>query len=327
MAKAYNEPGYSENYEKNKVKMLSRGGKERGDVRVEGSYSGEIRGFKQPVKDPMNLIVVMDEGFAAEQPECLVSPVDKYINIPKGFYIPALDEKSLRDKLMCRDILEIHGALGNASTTRTTGYTVYVWDKPKTPVPSEDDKGHLVLKMPQNSVTAKDGAVDGYILTIEPEKGEKIEEVIMPAFFEKEVKIDIERIYGKTDRDEPLTVKIRLCEFIRNGKEKILGEMSDAVNYTFGDTKIISDEIIRLLAPYGGITMVVPDLKGDVSKVTKCYITQRPEPGVAKHYDIWVNYAGKECRLVLHYWADGKTPYRCMFIPGDGGYPEEFLPL
>ena len=89
---------------------------------------------------------------------------------------------------------------------------------------------------------------------------------------------------------------------------------------------VIPEEIIRLLAPYGGIGKVIPDLKGDVSKVTKCYITQRPEPGVAKHYDIRVNYAGKECRLVLHYWADGKTPYRCMFMPGNGGQPVEFLP-
>lgn len=89
--------------------------------------------------------------------------------------------------------------------------------------------------------------------------------------------------------------------------------------------EVIPDEIIQLLAPYGGMRKVVPDLKGDVSKVTECYIIQRLQPGVAKHYDIRVNYSGKDCRLVLHYWADGKTPYSCMFVPGDGRQPVEFL--
>ena len=244
MAKEYNGVGPpDQEYKKNEVIKLSRGGKYPVDVRVEGSYSSEIRGFRQPDDTPMNLVVVMDEGFAAEQPECLVSPVDKYINIPKGFYIPAVDRETLNHKtLRYRDILEMHGALGQASTIRTTGYTLYVWDKPKKPVPSEDDKGHLVVKMPQNSVTAKEGAIDGYILTIKPEKGEKIEEVIMPKFFEDEVKIDKKKIYGDTDLSKPLKVKITLCEFIRNDKDKILGEESDVVDYTIGGGEVVDFE-------------------------------------------------------------------------------------
>ena len=244
MAKEYNGVGIpGQEYKKNEVKMLSRGGKYPVDVRVEGSYSSEIRGFRQTDDTPMNLVVVMDKGFAEEQPECLVIPVDESIKIPKGYYIPALDEETLRQKTRrYRDILEMHGALGKASTTRTTGYTLYVWDKPKKPVPSEDGKGHLVVKMPENSVMAKEGAIDGYILTIKPEKGEKIEEVIMPKFFEDEVKIDIEKIYGENDLSKPLKVKITLCEFIRNDKDKILGEASDVVDYTIGGEEVVNFE-------------------------------------------------------------------------------------
>ena len=244
MAKEYNGVGApGQEYKKNEVIKLSRGGKYHVDVRVEGSYSSEIRGFRQTDDTPMNLVVVMDEGFAAEQPECLVIPVDESIKIPKGYYIPALDGETLRHKTRrYRDILEMHGALGQASTIRTTGYTLYVWDKPKKPVPSEDDKGHLVVKMPQNSVMAKDGAVDGYILTIKPEKSEKIEEVILPKFFEDEVKIDKKKIYGDTDLSKPLKVKITLCEFIRNDKDKILGEESDVVDYTIGGGEVVDFE-------------------------------------------------------------------------------------
>lgn len=327
MAKEYNFPASGEEYERNDVVSLPRGGKHHVDVRVEGSYSSEIRGFKQSDADPMNLIVVMDEGFAAEQPECLVTPIDQYMKTPKGFYIPALDKYTLIQNAHNRNILEIHGALGKASTTRTTGYTVYVWDKPKAPEPSEDGKGHLVVQMPPNSVTAEDGAVDGYILTIEPEKGEKIEEVVLPVSFEDAVEIDKERIFGEIDLDETLTVKIRLCEFIRNGKNKILGEMSDVVSYTFNDPEenIIPGDVIGLLAPYGGLVRVVPGLNGDLSKITKCYVA-KPD-GPARHHDIIVCYSGKECRLVLHYEADGKTPHSCISMPRDGSDVEEFMPL
>lgn len=243
MAKEYNGNGIpGEDYKKNKAIKLTQGGKYHVDVRVEGSYSSEIHGFIQPNADPMKLVVVMDEGFAKEQPECLVIPVDESIKTPKGYYIPALDEKALNEMNYYRDILEIHGALGKASTTRTTGFTLYVWDKPKKPVPSEDNKGHLVVKMPQNTVMAKEGAIDGYILTIKPEKGEKIEEVILPKFFEDEVKIDKEKIYGENDLSKPLKVKITLREFIRNDKDKILGEESDVVNYTIGGTEVVNFE-------------------------------------------------------------------------------------
>lgn len=96
------------------------------------------------------------------------------------------------------------------------------------------------------------------------------------------------------------------------------------------DSGAIPDELARLLAPYGGIGKVIPDLRGDIGKVSKCSFTHRPQAGEAAYYDVTVYYSNTSCRLVLYFQPDGKTPYRCMFIPptGEKGrYPEEFEPL
>lgn len=95
------------------------------------------------------------------------------------------------------------------------------------------------------------------------------------------------------------------------------------------DSGAIPDELARLLEPYGGIGKVIPDLKGDIGKVTKCSFAHKPKAGETAYYDVTVYYSNTSCRLVLYFQPDGKTPYRCMFIPPSedkGRYPEEFKP-
>lgn len=221
-----------EQYQRNDEKVIAKGKKYPVPVKVLGSYSSEIHGFTQPDTDPMHLVVVPDEGFAQARPECNLIPVDPFEFIPKGFYIPPVDPEKLEKSQNNRDILEIHGALGNASTSATTGFTLYVWGKTRRPQAKEDDE-HLIIKMPKNSFMADDGIVDGYELTIEAENGKELHKVIMPTFFEKEVKIDKRELYGRTGRKKDLRVKITLCEFIRmKDNSRLRGEESYVREFT-----------------------------------------------------------------------------------------------
>lgn len=166
----------------------------------------------------------------------MLVPIDKHEEISKGIYIYPLSKKTLalKKKKPNRNILEIHGALGNASTKRSTGYTIYVQDQTKEVIPSEDEKD-LILKMPENSYMADDGIIDGYILNIVAENDVKIEKIITPDLFEQEVKIAKKDIYKDNDLSEPLGIEITLCEFIKkNDDEKLLGERSRVVSYTLG---------------------------------------------------------------------------------------------
>lgn len=226
----------TETYQRLPEVTIEKGGRYRADVRVKGSYSSEVRGFTQASLDPFTLVLVPDQGFSAEQPECMLVPIEAHEKISKGIYIYPLDKHALamNKKKPNRNILEIHGALGNASTKRSTGYNIYVQNQTKEVIPSEDEE-NLILKMPENSYMADDGIIDGYILNIVAENDVKIEKIITPDLFEQEVKIEKKDIYKDTDLSEPLSIEITLCEFIKkNAKEKLLGETSRVVSYTLG---------------------------------------------------------------------------------------------
>lgn len=228
-------PSEEEKYDPYKEITIAKGKKYHERVKTEGSYSSAIHGFKQKNKDPMNLVLVPDDEFAHDHPGCMLVPVDDYAKIPKGFYIPAVNTG---ENYPLRDILEIHGAIGYYNdkevikTVVLTGFTLYVWDKTRRPQAKEDDE-HLIIKMPKNSIMADDGIVDGYELTIEAENGKELHKVIMPTFFEKEVKIDKRELYGRTGRKKDLRVKITLCEFIRmKDNSRLRGEESYVREFT-----------------------------------------------------------------------------------------------
>ncbi|MBQ7063597.1 MAG: zinc-ribbon domain-containing protein [Firmicutes bacterium] len=227
----------SERYKRNEEIPLVKGEKYHVDVRPEGPYCSEVRGFKQPSTEPITLLLIPDQGFSADQPECNLLPVDKYEAIPRGAYIYPKTEYSNKN----RDILEIHGALGKSSVPKTTGYTIYALDQTKVVIPGEDNE-NLLIKLPDNSVAAEDGLIDGYILTIEGDNGVKIEKEIPKADFETELKIPRASIYGDTDPSENLVVTITLCEFIKkNATEKLYGEVSEPVYYEIG--RVLTNEL------------------------------------------------------------------------------------
>ena len=217
-------------YKRNAEIPIVKGGKYHVDVRPEGSYSMEVRSFKQPNLEKTALLLVPDKGFSADQPQCNLIPYDKYEVISKGIYIYP---KSSKDSLN-RDIIEIHGAMGDSKTEKSTGYTIYVIDQTKMPILSEDED-NLIVKLPENSYLADDKISDGYLLVVETEDGEKYETELGAELFEQSIKIAKEKLYGKLPLDEALSVTVTLTEFIsRKSGEKYLCEASEPVQYTLG---------------------------------------------------------------------------------------------
>ncbi|MBO7677014.1 MAG: zinc ribbon domain-containing protein [Erysipelotrichaceae bacterium] len=214
---------------------------EKYHVRVEaiGSYSSEIRGFRQADFSPMTLLWIPDEGLFEEQNELQVFPIDNYAKIAKGAYIYPVDKNALLELNTMRDILEIHGkipsgveaSLGTEFSKRHRGYTIYVFDKTKAPSLGENET-ELIIRLPENSTVAKDKVIDGYLLKLETEEGKKLEYEITPEYFEKEFNIKKKDLFDKKDESEELIVYATLIEFVRNKDgDKLYGEESDDVTY------------------------------------------------------------------------------------------------
>lgn len=219
-----------EQYKRNAEIPIAKGGKYHVDVRPEGSYCTEVRGFQQPNAEAMTLLLVPDKGFSTDQPQCNLIPYDRYETISKGVWI--YPKRSMNNKN--RDIIEIHGAMGKSKAEKSTGYTIYVLDKTKMPILSEDEE-NLIVKMPENSYVADDKIIDGYLLTIQTGDGLKIEREIGQNLFEKQIKIAKTDLYGKKALSEELDVTVTLCEYVKKtASEKLMGEVSDVVEYTLG---------------------------------------------------------------------------------------------
>ncbi len=242
-----------ERYKRNEEIAISKGGKYHVDVRPEGPYSSEIRGFQQQTAEKMTLLLIPDNGFSADQPQCDLLPIDSYEKFSKGAIIGPKGTMNNPN----RDILEIHGAFGKSSAEKSTGYTIYVLDKTKLPILSEDEE-YFILKMPENSYVADDGIVNGYVLTIETEDGLNYEKEIGPEHFEKTIRIEKEELYGKRPLQEALTVTVTLCEFInKSANEKYLCEVSDTAEYTLGS--VIPRNLERFTGCWVPVSVTEPD--------------------------------------------------------------------
>ena len=261
LASRYNNKNY-EFYYYEPIK-LAKGGKyrvnigrylvEQGNVKST-IYSSYIVGFKQPDKQPMTLLLVLDDKIHFDLPELLVIPYDKYKTFGngRGAYIGALDTDTLNQNHMNRNILHIHGYFKYKSDEKSSGYTVYALDKTGT-VTFSEDKDNLVIQMPKNSVAAADRVVEGYLLKLEIEDGETIEKELGQEYFEKEYTIKKKDIYGDKNIKEPLSVSATLCEYVKDKEgNRMLGETSDAVSFVInegaatdtGDLVWVADTII-----------------------------------------------------------------------------------
>lgn len=220
----------SDQYKLNKAVTIEPGNGYHADVRPDGGYSAEIRCFTQSSNKPMPLLLIKDRAFDTDQPDCDILPVDPYEAIAGGYYIPP---KEAKDNLN-RYIFEIHGDFGDATNERLTGYTVYTVDQTKTVTPNEDEND-LILELPENSCAADGGAIDGYVLRIEAENGASIIKVISDQYFEKEYRVSKDEIYGKTERNRKLGIRITLCEFVAKNETDIIALLeSDTVYYELG---------------------------------------------------------------------------------------------
>ena len=209
---------------------------EQGNVRS-AAYSSYIVGFKQPDKQPMTLLLVLDDRIHFDLPELLVIPFDKYKTFGngRGAYIGALDADTLNQNHMNRNILHIHGYYKNKLDEKSSGYTLYALDKTGKVAFSEDED-NLIIQMPKNSVAAADRVVEGYLLKLEIEGGETIEKELGQEYFEKEYTIKKKDIYGDKNIKEPLSVSATLCEYVKDKEgNRMLGETSDPVSYVINE--------------------------------------------------------------------------------------------
>ncbi len=276
-----------ERYKRNEEIPLVKGGKYRVDVRPEGAFSSEIRGFLQGNKEKTILLLIPDPGFKTDQPECDLIPIDRYESIPKGLYIYPKDGKGNLN----RDILEIHGSMKGTSVQKSTGYTLYALAQTKQPIPSQNGES-LILKMPENSYAADDGVIDGYLLKIEAENGVKIEREVPPDSFEKEVLIPRSELYGDTDASEDLTVSITLCEYIKkNEKDKLFGEESEAVSFTL--TPVRNGGLERFKGWWIPIELTEPTEDDYIIG-----LTYEEEDGTVSYFEGQHRYA-----VLSHYWT------------------------
>ena len=212
-----------ESYKANSPISIEKGEKYSVPVVPEGSFASEIRAFEQKTKDPMILLLIPDGGFSSKLPGTQLLPVDGFERFTKGAYIPALDRRSLNASKN-RNILEITGVLNNPGDT--SGYTVYVLDKTKPAVCSEDDMD-LIMKFPDLSKPAAEKIIDGYLLTIDIPDRKKIEIEISNAFFEDGYRIPKEELFTGSDEDS-LELTLTLCEYVTDSSgKKLMGEVSD----------------------------------------------------------------------------------------------------
>ena len=150
-------------YEPNTPTVIEKGGVYKTIVAPEGSYSSEIRAFKQKNDDPMILLLVPNGGFSSDLPGTQLVPLDGFEQFTKGVYIPALESGTIKSLRRNRNILEVTGVLNNAGDRNE--YTIYVLDKTK-PAACSEDKDSLILKFPDLSKAADARVIDGYQLII-----------------------------------------------------------------------------------------------------------------------------------------------------------------
>lgn len=224
-----------ETYKRNAEIKIEKGGRYHVNVTPEGGYAAEIRGFAQTTNEDCTLVLVPDPKFAEQQPECDLVPIDKFEAISKGLLIYPKESKGTPN----RDILEIHGALNGASLDRNTGYTIYPLAKTKKVTISEDNRGDVVIKLPENSYAGDDGIIDGYIMKIEGDNDFKSSWDIGPDLFETDITIPRDDIYKDTDPSESVTITVTLCEYIKkNATDTFMSEESDPVYFALGERPV-----------------------------------------------------------------------------------------
>ena len=220
-------------YMANSPIIIEKGEKYPVTVVPEGSYTSEIRAFEQKTQDPMILLLIPDGEFASRLPGTQLLPVDSFELFTKGAYIPALDRGSLVASKKNRNILEITGQLNQSGDE--CAYTVYVLDKTKPAVCSEDDRD-LIMKFPGLSKPAAAKIIDGYLLTVDIPGREKMNIEISNSFFEEEYRIPKAELFKDSDEDS-LTLTLTLCEYVTNSSgKKLMGEVSDAFVFEINNT-------------------------------------------------------------------------------------------
>ena len=217
-----------QSYKINALLTIEKGGKYSVSVSPEGSYSSEVRGFKQKTKDPMILLMVPDSGFSSGLPGTQLLPCDRFELFNKGAYIPARDEEITSSMMLNRNVLEITGVHDQPGGEGS--YTIYVLDKTAVAACDEDEQD-LILRFPAQSKPASDGIIDGCILTITTPGGGRTEKDIPNSCFDSEFRVPKEE-YFAGNNDDSMVLALTLCEYVKDKSgTKYKGEESE--EFTF----------------------------------------------------------------------------------------------
>lgn len=282
-------------YKGNDPIPISKGEKRFVRVDPQGSYSSEIRGFMQSDASAMTLLWIPDDRLFSDSYELQIFPIDGYEAIPKGAYIhPIASKDGLIDVNYNRNFLEIHGkiagveenSVGTELSPRVWGYTVYVFDKTKTPSFGENDD-ELIVKLPENSKVAEDKVIDGYLLKLETEEGKKLEYEISSDYFEKEFSIKKKELFDKKEKTDELLIYATMVEYVKNKNgDKLFGEESDNVSYV-----INTDQSLRL-NDFSACWIPIEDKNptGDSFVLGLIYVKDYDEFGYFEsQYKYWIN--------------------------------------
>ena len=184
-----------------------------------GDYTAAMRGFLGNTKEKclVPLLVVMDPGALENHPGCFIEPVEKYEKTPNGFYVPAYTDLKIAPSYMKvqgrQFILEVYG---KDDKPDGLGYTVYRMLEPEAPKLSLEN-GNLKIQLPEPQGAAKDGVLDGLVITIQASDGTKKEVTVKKDEFGKTQSIPVDELKDRKTEGTP-SFTVTISEFVKDAK-------------------------------------------------------------------------------------------------------------
>ena len=176
-------------------------------------------------------IIVPDKDFTRNHPSVQLMPLEKYTDLNQGVFI---------DNFNMFIMAEIYGKLTPGENMKV-GYTLYSLAKPAS-VGLAEEGSDIIVQLPENSMAAADGLIDGYLMKVIA-GGQTLEYSVAKENLEKRISLPKENFFVNQDPGQSLAVKVTITEFVKDKKGELhYGFESDPETITVNSSQMNQNE-------------------------------------------------------------------------------------